>query len=156
MEIENRSQQTSMAYPLLDAEQADAIVVHCSDPRFQTAFRQFVDNELHVKTPIPIVIPGGIHDLVSPARIKAARHLWQQLQFVVARGKTRRIILINHEGCLWYEKWNALVRTKVNEDVVNHLLAAAEELAEKRFRLSVETYFAKVEGENVVFQRLDK
>jgi carbonic anhydrase len=140
---------------LLQANQADALVVHCSDPRFQAAFREFVAGELQVLNPVPIIIPGGIHELVSPVRIKAARQLWQQLEFMISAGKIRRVIIINHEGCQWYAKWNALVRTRVSEDIVNHLLAAAQKLLERRLNLSVETYYAKIENDGVVFSRLN-
>ncbi len=147
---------STKSYPLVDAENADALVIHCSDPRFQAAFRQFIEYELGIKNPIPIIVPGGVHDLVSPARIKAARQLWQQLEFMVVHGKVKRIVMINHEGCQWYAKWNTLVTSKVDEDIVNHLFAAAEKFAEKRFNISVETYYAKIVDGNVVFQRLDR
>jgi hypothetical protein len=147
---------TSKSYPLVTAGSADALVIHCSDPRFQRAFREFIEHELDIHNPIPIIVPGGIHDLVSPARIKAARQLWQQLEFMVQKGGVKRIVMISHEGCQWYAKWNSLVRTRVDEDVVNHLFSAAERLAEKRFNISIETYFARIEDENVVFRRIDR
>ena len=56
-------------YPLVRPEQVDGLVVHCSDHRFQPAFRRFVDQDLKVRNPVPVVIPGGVHDLVSPARM---------------------------------------------------------------------------------------
>jgi hypothetical protein len=39
-----------------------AIVVYCSDSRFQRAFREFVGNELHLEEGeyIPMVISGGV------------------------------------------------------------------------------------------------
>jgi hypothetical protein len=69
MDIDGSLEQTQKSYPLIDAAQADGLVVHCSDPRFQVAFHDFVAGELDIRNPIPIIIPGGIHDLISPVRI---------------------------------------------------------------------------------------
>ncbi len=147
---------SNKTYPLVGAENADALVIHCSDPRFQSAFRQFVTDELGIANPVPIIIPGGIHDLISPARIKAARQLWQHLEFTVTRMKVRRIVMINHEDCLWYAKWNTLVGTKVNEDIAGHLAAAAEKLIEKRFNVTIESYIARIKDGEIVFESLEK
>lgn len=45
-----------------------AIVVHCSDPRFQVAFRSFIQEDLKYKEGeyITIVVPGGISALSEP------------------------------------------------------------------------------------------
>jgi hypothetical protein len=143
-------------YRLARPEEADGLVIHCSDPRFQAAFRQFIEQELGLKNPIPIIIPGGIHDLVSPARIKAARQLREQLEFMVKEGGVRRVVLLNHEDCQWYGKWNALVQTAIGEDIAGHLLLAAEKLAEKKFGVEVECYLAEIEDGDVVFSRVGR
>lgn len=147
---------TGNRYPLTRPEEADCLVIHCSDPRFQAAFRKFTDEELGVKNPIPIIIPGGIHDLVSPARIKAARQLREHLEFMIKRGGVRRIVLLNHEDCQWYGKWSALVRTTIGQDIAGHLLAAAEKLAERKLGVEVECYLAKIEDGEIVFYRVDQ
>lgn len=146
----------SKHYPLLNAGDADALVIHCVDPRFQTAFRRFISEELGIQNPIPVIIPGGIHDLVSPARIKAARHLKEQLDFIIKNNRIKRVVLLNHEGCLWYGKWNSLVATTIGHDLAGHLLSAAETLIEKRLGIEVECYLARMEGQEVVFNRVDR
>ena len=37
--------QDQILYDAVDSE-PEAIVVHCSDPRFQKAFKEFINNEL--------------------------------------------------------------------------------------------------------------
>ena len=143
-------------YALVQPEEADGLVIHCSDPRFQAAFREFVTSDLGLQHPIPIVVPGGVHDLVSPARLKAARNLWEQVEFMVKEGHVRRIVPINHEDCKWYAKWNTLVQTTVGQDISGHLLALAEKLAEKKLGVEVECYLAKLEGDAVTFHRVDR
>ena len=124
-------------YPLAQPGEAEAIIIHCSEPQFQKAFRQFVSRELGIKNPIPVILPGGIHDFLSPTRVKAARLLIAHLEFMIKEGGVRRIVIINHEGCGWYAKWNALVRASVGEEVTNHLLQAAAKLAERKWGITI-------------------
>ncbi|MDP3900015.1 MAG: hypothetical protein Q8Q23_02950 [bacterium] len=145
----------SSSYPLLRSEDTDGLVIHCSDPRFQSAFRQFIKNELGLNNPCLIIVPGGIHDLVSLARPKAARQLKDQLEFIIKNMRVKRIILINHDDCRWYAKWNALVPGKIGDEIVNNLAKAAEKIMEKKFGLEIEIYLAKIQANNVIFERLD-
>ena len=146
---------TQGRYPLLDVHDADTIVIHCSDPRFQTAFQRFVGEELGVEAAIPIVVPGGVHDLVSPARVKAARQLWAHVEFMARRDQVRRVILLNHEDCQWYRKWSALTRRTVGDDIATHLLEAAKTLASRKFGVEVDSFLAKIEDGEVVFYRVE-
>lgn len=144
-----------MIYPLSKLEDAEAIVIHCSDPRFQEGFHQFLRNELGIANSIPIIVPGGVHDLVNPARIKAARQLWQQLEFAMQIGHIKRIVMFTHEDCRWHQRWSTLVSAKLGKDITSHLLSAAEMLAEKRFKVDIECYHAGIENDNIVFKRVD-
>jgi hypothetical protein len=143
-------------YPLSNPEEADAIVVHCSDPRFQKAFRMFLARDLNIKEPIPIIIPGGVYDLVSPARIKAARQLMQQLEFLIKENRVQRIVFLHHEDCQWSNKWSALVSRFFDRDIGKHLFGAGEKLLEKRLDLEIEVYIAAIKDNRVVFERVDQ
>lgn len=147
--------QEQKTYAVLKPEESDGLVLHCADPRFQEAFARFIREELGMKQPIPFVVPGGIHDFVSPVRVKAARQLWQQLEFMIKEGNVKRLVIINHDDCKWYGRWNTLVSTTVGEDIAHHLMKAAELLFEKKFRIDVECYVARLEGDKVTFERVD-
>jgi hypothetical protein len=146
----------SNAYPLIHPQDVHALVIHCSDPRFQEAFHQFIKQDLGIEHCASIVVPGGIHDLVSPVRLKAARHLWDQVDFIIRMRNIRRIVIINHEDCLWYAKWNALVRGKVSEEILHHLILAGEKIVEKRYAVEVDIYLAKIHDGQVVFQKISR
>lgn len=95
-------------YDLVTDVKPEAIVIHCSDPRFQPAFAQFLRDELHLSEGqyIPIVVGGGAGVLAHPERLpKEFKFLRDRLEQY--RGSifpsARRIILINHEGCRYYE-----------------------------------------------------
>ena len=87
--------------------QPAAIVLHCSDPRLQAAFEQFITTELGLAKGqyIPIVVGGGAGVLGHP------EHLPKEFKFLKERFEhyrrvfptARRVIVFNHEGCRYYE-----------------------------------------------------
>jgi hypothetical protein len=88
-----------------------AIVIHCSDPRFQSAFAQFAEHELGLKTGeyIPIIVGGGAGVLGHPEQLpKEFKFIKERLEHYRQIFPTaRRIVLINHEGCRYYETLKA-------------------------------------------------
>ncbi len=84
-----------------------AIVIHCSDPRFQAAFEQFVREELGLAAGeyIPIIVGGGAGVLGHPEQLpKEFKFLKERLEHYYRVFPTaKRIVLINHEGCRYYE-----------------------------------------------------
>jgi hypothetical protein len=84
-----------------------AIVIHCSDPRFQVAFHQFVETELGLPVGgyIPIVVGGGAGVLGHPEQLpKEFKFLKERIEHYHKIFPTaRRIVLINHEGCRYYD-----------------------------------------------------
>lgn len=144
----SEQKQTRKFYSFQDGVQPDAIVVHCSDPRFQEAFRLFVKEELKIEHPAPIVIPGSISsvglELVMPKHAKALK---DYVEFMVEHGKTARLVLINHEDCKMYEKWRSYFRLALLQQQVQDLLLAARFF--KKFLpqwLTVEVYMAKIDA----------
>jgi hypothetical protein len=96
-----------MTYPVLQDAKPAAIVIHCSDPRFQGAFEQFVAHELHLEQGeyIPIIVGGGGGVLAHPEQLpKEFKFLKDRLEHYRKVFPTvRRIVLINHEGCRYYD-----------------------------------------------------
>jgi len=100
-------QQTQpITYEIVDV-QPEAIVVHCSDPRFQTAFQEFIRNELKLGegTYIPMVISGGVGSLSEPLKLpKEFKFIKERIELFLNRfDSIHRIVLINHEDCRHYE-----------------------------------------------------
>ena len=94
-------------YALTRGEHAEAVVVYCSDPRFQGAFEEFVEKELGLArgTFVPIVVAGGGGVLARPHELpKEFKFIKERLE--LARDNfpsIRRVILIGHEDCRYYE-----------------------------------------------------
>jgi len=98
--------QPEHVYHLAEAR-PQAVVVYCSDPRFQRAFREFIGNELHLQEGdyIPLVVSGGVASLSEPLRLpKEFKFMKERIELFLERfGSINRIILINHEDCRHYE-----------------------------------------------------
>lgn len=94
-----------------------ALVVHCSDPRFQAAFKDFIGNNLNLKEGeyIPIVVPGSIASLGSNISVllpKRQKVLLDNIKLMFERnqGESMRLILINHEDCRSYAEIFSKIR----------------------------------------------
>jgi len=83
-----------------------AIVVYCSDPRFQKAYGEFIKGELGLKDGefIPMVIAGGAAPLSEPLKLpKEFKFVKDRISFFLERfDSVKRIVLINHEDCRHY------------------------------------------------------
>jgi hypothetical protein len=93
----------------LNNETPKALVIHCSDPRFQKAFKDFIHNNLGLAEGeyIPIIVPGSIASLGSSISIllpKRQKVLLDNIKLMFERnqGTTIRLILFNHEDCRSY------------------------------------------------------
>jgi hypothetical protein len=97
--------QSTKTYDLIDAA-PEAIVVHCSDPRFQRAFAEFIKNELHFDEGkyIPLVVSGGVGSLSEPLKLpKEFRFMRERIRMFLDRfDSIKQIVLINHEDCRHY------------------------------------------------------
>jgi hypothetical protein len=157
-------------YAALQDPKPEAIVLHCSDPRFQPAFGQFIEKELGLSAGqfVPIIVGGGAGVLGHPEQLpKEFKFLKDRLEHYRHVFPTvRRIVLINHENCRYYESIKLRVlsfmgsRLSISPDharedlplvsrVFQHLLA--------HLGLKVELYYAHFsdpERSKVVFDKV--
>lgn len=84
----------------------EAIVIYCSDPRFQTAFEKFVEEELKLKkgTYVPMVIAGGIVSLSEQFQLpKEFKFIKERIEYFLDHMHSiKLVVLINHEDCQYY------------------------------------------------------
>jgi hypothetical protein len=95
------------SYPAVTHPHPEAIVVYCSDPRFQIAFDQFVTRELHLARGeyFPLIVGGGAGVLAHPEQLPKEFKFMKE-RFELYRGlfpSIRRIVMINHEDCRYYD-----------------------------------------------------
>jgi hypothetical protein len=140
----------------IDQASPQALVIHCGDPRFQTAFRRFVTEELGIKSYTPLVIGGGAHSFgVRKFLPKNFKILWEQVKFFVKAQGLKQVIVINHEDCKWYESLKGYHPTIGPRDKGMHdLKEASLTILEDFAGLSVRKFWAALEGDSVYFVEL--
>lgn len=84
----------------------EAIVIWCSDPRFQEAILQFVWDELKLApgTYVPFTVDGGSSALGRPSELpKEFKFIKDRLElFREHFTSIKRVVIINHEDCAHY------------------------------------------------------
>jgi len=151
--VSTEIKKVNQVYPSTDAE-PQAVVVYCSDPRFQAAFQGFIHEELGLSEGkfIPLVIAGGADALSNPMRLpKEFKFMKDRLELYQSRfHDVKRIVLIGHEDCKYYES----VRDRIRNFMGSQLSLSAQHkitlgLLPKVIasfvapKVSVEIYFAK-------------
>ncbi|MCL5280534.1 MAG: hypothetical protein M1376_11570 [Planctomycetes bacterium] len=94
------------AYEALPHVHPEALVVYCGDPRLQTAFVPFIEDELGLAKGqyIPTVVGGGAGALAYPQRLpKEFKFMKDRFELIHrAFPSVKRAVLINHEDCIYY------------------------------------------------------
>ena len=124
----------------------DALVVHCSDHRFQAGHYEFLNRVLNLKENYDLlVLPGGAQALSLLDYLpKFAWASWKWFHFLVDAHGLKRIILIAHQDCGWYKSLPDFLhstsepRLKQEED----LRRIRQMLLKENPELSVELYCA--------------
>jgi hypothetical protein len=160
--------ENARTYPLVETPPR-ALVIYCSDPRFQKAYAEFIRTDLGLGDGefIPLATFGGIASLSEPFKLpKEFKFMKDRLEFVFENFKTvKRFILINHEDCRGYEELKSVVgrlflqRVKsMSERQTNDLKTVAKMLLEYASPgMQVELYYARFgpgEPRSVVFEKI--
>jgi len=123
----------------------EAVVIHCSDHRFQQGFREFLSEGLDLGCYALLAIPGGGHfSSMGDLLPKFAKVGMQSVKFLVRRTGTDRIILIAHDDCLYFKEILQFFFTEpdLHEKQLANLKRARRVLVEWFPRARVELYFA--------------
>jgi len=131
------------------------IVVHCSDPRYQWHFHEFLRHGLGIREYGLVAVPGGPQML---ARLdfmpKFSWSGWRWLKFLIDLTKPERVVLINHDDCRWY--WSILRArdpARVREQQLADLRSIQREFND-RFNVQIEAYYARLEHGEAAFERV--
>jgi hypothetical protein len=137
----------------IEGTQSHVIVIHCSDPRYQPHFQDFLRRGLGLTNYGLIAIPGGVEHL-SPSEksdmLRSQGSAW--FDFMTKLMAAERCILIGHADCRWY----VVNRIETDESQLKEHklrdLVAVREMLRRRFPgVSVELYFAEIEGQQASF-----
>jgi hypothetical protein len=131
----------------------EAIVVHCSDYRFQAAIQEFLRQGLSIRSYDLLAIPGGAHfasmgDLM-PKHLKVGR---QSLKFLIEFHQPQRLILIDHADCAFFKHRLAFFFSEpsLSEKQIANLRKARRVLQGWFPDVAVDAYFADARADHPV------
>jgi hypothetical protein len=132
---------------IVDRTTCEALLITCSDFRFKSAERRFVESASLVDDYDLIARPGGIRSIVLP-RDAAARDLMNdEIRLLWGLHKFSRIIALNHLSCRAYDD----IATSQNErDIhVAHLRKAGELLSARFAGVRADLFLVDTAGNHI-------
>ena len=141
----------------IENAQSRVLVLHCSDPRYQPHFQDFLRNGLALTHYALIAVPGGCELLSASETSDALRHhgtAW--LDFLARLIHAERCILIGHADCRWYiENRVEPDETRLKEHQSHDIQGVQEEIQRRYPSIRTERYYAELEGRQATFIGLD-
>ena len=138
------------SYPAIAKPRPEALVIHCIDPRFAPAFREFIDGYLNLPPGASVVISiAGGPAVLAYGKRKPEDYLSfvKQLLFCFKHFKSlKRVIIIAHQDCGYYGELYEEERPKNREK--EDLFAEAKAISDLPPGLKVEAWFARFTDEN--------
>ena len=138
----------------------DTAIISCVDGRWRAQIQDFTVNflkaDLHADF---LAVPGGIEPLTLFDLVpKDFNFLRRRLESLIDAHGTKRIVAIAHQDCAWYKERKLLpLKIDLRERQIGDLKRVAARLHETFPKLTIETYFARLEGKNperVVFEQV--
>lgn len=139
--------------PLGAGGESHVVVVHCSDPRYQPHFQEFLRRGLGLEHYALMAVPGGAQWLTLADYLpKFSWAGWRFLKFVHQVSNADRVILIAHDTCLWYRDARfAGLSLNLKERQLSDLRRARQGLIERFGQIQIECYYATFDGDCVRF-----
>ena len=132
------------------------VAVHCSDPRYQPHFQNFLRDGLKLGRYGLVAVPGGAQCLTLTEYLpKFGWSGWRWMKFMVKLTRPSRIVLIGHFDCRWYIE-NRFVHDPAlsREKQIDDMRRARAALAERFGSVPIELYFATLSGNEAAFERV--
>ena len=112
---------------LIDRSKCSALLITCSDFRFQSAARKYVESHGLVDDYDVIARPGGIRSLVLPRSAAMRESMELEIRLLWSLHGFKDILFLNHVSCRAYDD----IATETNEiEVHTEHLQRAEKLVE--------------------------
>jgi hypothetical protein len=140
-----------------DSARIGAAALYCSDGRWG----EQMDEYLHQGCGWPrydrLAIPGGPATLSGEISV-----LWEEsfvrkyLEFLVRAHRLKRLALIAHEGCAFYQEWLHLPPERIQQRQIRDLQQAQQQLRLSLPGLQIHTLFAGKREDRVQFFDIGK
>ena len=138
----------------LNRAHTDILVVHCSDHRFQSGLRDFLDNGLRLNGNYDLLaLPGGPQCLTLVEYLpKLSWAMGKWLRFLIDAHELKRIVLIAHQDCGWYKQlpFHIFGVNDPRQHQEDDLRRVRQALAKDFPHLQVELYYAAFDASDRV------
>jgi carbonic anhydrase len=137
----------------LNSEAPETLVIYCADPRFRSAFEEFVKSELGVGHHALFSLAGGVGPFVQfDPKWDQLAPLRDQLLLFLDNNDIKELIVLNHADCKWYAKQMPDQHSKsIAAKQIADLQAFARMVRSDIADVPVRTYLAVLTNENIRF-----
>lgn len=141
---------SSLAYV---SARSHAAAIYCSDGRVGEHFDDFVQNGLGIQRYDRVALPGGPACLAGHAQARLEEQgVVDELKFLIEAHKLSKIILIQHEGCAFYESRLKVRPQSIEQLQIADLARAANSIRYWTSLQEIEGYLARRTPAGVVFE----
>ncbi|MGH9777061.1 MAG: hypothetical protein ACRD5I_01495 [Candidatus Acidiferrales bacterium] len=134
-------------------EAGTALVVQCSDPRYQPHFHDFLRRGLKLERYALLAVPGGAQFLTLVDFLpKFSWAGWRWVKFIGDIAPPSRVILIAHDDCLWYKHVRRGKPAEIHAKQIGDLRRVEVGVRERFRGVAVELYYARLEDGAAAFE----
>ena len=131
------------------------VVIHCSDPRYQPHFQDFLRGGLKLDRYALVAVPGGPQCFtLSQYLPKFAWAGWRWMKFLVNLMKPSRVIFIAHADCRWYIENRFTSEERARETQMADMRRAQQEIVDRFGAVPIEVYYATLTDGVAHFEKL--
>src|SRR5262245_60182988 len=139
-----------------DRRRIRAGAIYCSDGRIGEHFDDFLQNGLGLPRYDRVALPGGPACLAGhPQAHLEEQGVVDELKFLIDVHGLNRIVLIAHEACAFYSDRLELKDRRLELVQRADLVRAAAFVHRVTSLELVEAYYARHEGANILFERVE-
>ncbi|HZU98886.1 MAG TPA: carbonic anhydrase [Planctomycetota bacterium] len=149
-------QGTFAARTRFESSHPTALAIYCSDGRFTDSVEELLHGLGHPRLDT-LTMPGGPALLNLWSATTSARHAVQEAaRFLIEKHRIRKVVLVAHEGCGYYRSLcSGETPEQIEERQRKDLAVASRELRGHQGRVATDLYYARTDGERVVFEPLE-
>lgn len=143
------SYESSVPY---DSDRIHAAALYCSDGRIGAHFDDFMANGLKLPKYDRVCLPGGPACLAGhPQAQLVEQGVVDELTFLVEAHGLGRVVLIAHQDCAFYVSRLELYEPRLERVQRADLVRAAAFVHRVTGIEAIEAYFARLDGDRVIF-----
>ncbi len=136
-----------------EPERIHAAAVYCSDGRIGEHFDDFLHNGLHLPRYDRVALPGGPGCLAGHIEARLEEEgVIDELKFLVDAHELERVVLIQHQGCAFYQHRLGVEPARMEMLQRADLVRAAFHIRRVSAHLKIDAFLAMLTKEGLMFE----